>query len=79
MRKNDEYVIDYVSGDTCVKVANVKSVMFAKEMLQVQGRTQRGLEGGSTNPAGGLGGAVNLPAGSGAERRKILKLTRFRG
>ena len=43
------------------------------------GRTQRGFEGGSPNPAGGLGGAVSPPAGSGAEPRKILKLTLFRG
>ena len=35
--------------------------------------------GGSPNPAGGLGGAVSPPAGSGAEPRKILKLTLFRG
>ena len=45
----------------------------------VHGRTQRGFEGGSPNPAGGLGGAVSPPAGSGAEPRKILKLTLFRG
>ena len=45
----------------------------------VQGRTQRGFEGGSPNPAGGPGGAVSPPAGSGAEPRKILKLTLFRG
>ena len=37
------------------------------------GRTQRGFEGGSPNAAGGLGGAVSPPAGSGAEPRKILK------
>ena len=35
--------------------------------------------GGSPNPAGGLEGAVSRPAGSGAEPRKILKLTLFRG
>ena len=43
------------------------------------GRTQRGFEGGSPNPAGGLGGAVSPPAGSGAEPWKILQLTLFRG
>ena len=46
---------------------------------RLHGRTQRGFEGGSPNPAGGLGGGVSPPAGSGAEPRKILKLTLFRG
>ena len=43
-----------------------------------QGRTQRGFEGGSPNPAG-VWGRCEPPAGSGAEPRKILKLTLFRG
>ena len=30
------------------------------------------------NPAGGLGGAVSPPAGSGAVPRKILKILRFK-
>ena len=54
-------------------------VVFDKSMSFSHGRTQRGFEGGSRNPAGGLGGAVSPPAGSGAEPRKIWKLTLFRG
>ena len=46
---------------------------MSQNCLEVQGCMQRGFAGGSPNPAGGLGGAVSPPAGSGAEPRKILK------
>ena len=68
---------------TSEKIALVRSlVQRARKICSPQylhERTQRGFEGGSPNPAGGLGGAVSPPAGSGAEPRKILKLTLFRG
>ena len=44
-----------------------------------QGRTQRGFEGVHQIQLGVWGGAVSPPAGSGAEPRKISKLTLFRG
>ena len=57
----------------------VRTYLFSFPLRVRQGRTQRGFEGSSPNPAGGLRGAVSPPVGSGAEPRKILKLALFRG
>ena len=62
-----------------VKQVRLLSVRHVDGKAGTHGRTQSGFEGGSPNPAGGLGGAVSSPAGFGAEPRKILKLTLFKG
>ena len=59
-----------VTAHTCAKRRD-PTVSHPQPVKPNQGRTQRGFEGGSPNPAGGLGGAVSPPAGSGAEPRKI--------
>ena len=49
---------------------NVEVCVNVNLLSSAQGRTQSPLWGGSPNPAGGLGGTVSPPAGSGAEPQK---------
>ena len=66
---------------TCVHVRKECSLEISVNKTPLlRGVRKEVLRGGSPNPAGGLGGgAVSPPAGSGAEPRKFLKLTLFRG